>query len=110
MSLLDTINYQFKGITDAIGTAINATVNSTNISYGFIGVSTAILGYYTFFENDIEKTAEQPKVQQPEAQQPEPEAQQPEPEAQQPEVQKQPEAQPVISGGKKKKRHTRKLF
>ena len=33
---------------------INAILNPSNISYGFIGITTAILGYYTFFENNIE--------------------------------------------------------
>ena len=30
------------------------SINSTTFSYGFIGITTVILGYYTFFENDIE--------------------------------------------------------
>jgi hypothetical protein len=50
MSLLDTA----KSMTNTIKKAINASITSSTISYGFIGISTAILGYYTFFENDIE--------------------------------------------------------
>ena len=71
MSLLDSAKYQLKTMTNAIKTAVNATVNSTTISYGFIGISTAILGYYTFFENDIETPAtEQPAMEQPAMEQP----------------------------------------
>ena len=35
---------------------INSLLTSSpnNISYSFIGITTIILGYYTFFENDIE--------------------------------------------------------
>ena len=75
MSLLDSAKYQLKTMTNAIKTAVNATVNSTTISYGFIGISTAILGYYTFFENDIETPAkEQPATEQPPTEQPAPSA------------------------------------
>ena len=71
MSLLDSAKYQLKTMTNTIKTAVNATVNSTTISYGFIGISTAILGYYTFFENDIETPAkEQPATEQPATEQP----------------------------------------
>ena len=54
MSLLDSTNYQIKSITNTIKNTINTSLNSSIISYGFIGMTTAILGYYTFFENDIE--------------------------------------------------------
>ena len=37
---------------------VNALLNPSNISYGFIGITTAILGYYTFFENNIEDVPE----------------------------------------------------
>ena len=37
---------------------VNALLNPSNISYGFIGITTAILGYYTFFENNIEDVSE----------------------------------------------------
>ena len=56
MNLLDSAKYQLKTMTNAIKT----TINTTTISYGFIGISTAILGYYTFFENDIETPVMEP--------------------------------------------------
>ena len=71
MSLLDRAKYQIKSITN---------LTSSTVSYGLIGISTAILGYYTFFENDIEIPApevqigtpltEQPSTEQPSTEQP----------------------------------------
>jgi len=52
MSLL--INTKNK-IKNKIQTIANYLIDTTKISYGFIGLTTAILGYYTFFENNIEK-------------------------------------------------------
>ena len=47
MNLLDNTQNQIKNIAKTL-------LEPSNISYGFIGLTTAILGYYTFFENDIE--------------------------------------------------------
>jgi hypothetical protein len=47
MSLFDSAKSKINSIA-------NATFTSTNVTYGFIGISTAILSYYTFFEKDIE--------------------------------------------------------
>ena len=104
MSLLDTAKYQIKSITN---------LTSSTVSYGLIGISTAILGYYTFFENDIEIPApevqigtpltEQPSTEQPSTEQPSTE----QPSTEQPSTE-QPSTEPpkneTIFGGKKKKR------
>jgi hypothetical protein len=62
MSLFDSAKSQLNSVANTIKTVANATINSTTITYGFIGVSTAIISYYTFFENDIEvpQVIEQP--------------------------------------------------
>jgi hypothetical protein len=36
------------------------TSNPTSISYMLIGISTAILGYYTFFDNNISEAVPEP--------------------------------------------------
>ncbi len=62
MSLFDSAKSQLNSVANTIKTVANATINSTTITYGFIGLSTAIISYYTFFENDIEvpQVIEQP--------------------------------------------------
>jgi cytoskeletal protein RodZ len=47
MNLLDNTQNQIKNITKTL-------LEPSNISYGFIGLTTVLLGYYTFFENNIE--------------------------------------------------------
>ena len=47
MNLLDNTQNQIKNITKTL-------LKPSNISYGFIGLTTVLLGYYTFFENNIE--------------------------------------------------------
>ena len=47
MNLLDNTQNQIKNITKTL-------LHPSNISYGFIGLTTVLLGYYTFFENNIE--------------------------------------------------------
>jgi hypothetical protein len=47
-------------ILDNAKKAINSAMNSTNITYGFVGITTVILSYYTFFENDIENPLNEP--------------------------------------------------
>jgi hypothetical protein len=47
MNLLDNTKNQIKNITKTL-------LEPSNISYGFIGLTTVLLGYYTFFENNIE--------------------------------------------------------
>ena len=104
MSLLDRAKYQIKSITN---------LTSSTVSYGLIGISTAILGYYTFFENDIEIPApevqigtpstEQPSTEQPSTEQPSTE----QPSTEQPSTEQpstEPQKNETIFGGKKKKR------
>ena len=47
MNLLDNTQNQIKNIAKTL-------LHPSNISYGFIGLTTVLLGYYTFFENNIE--------------------------------------------------------
>jgi hypothetical protein len=54
MSLFDSAKSKINSVVNSVKTVANATINSTTVTYGFIGVSTAILSYYTFFEKDIE--------------------------------------------------------
>lgn len=54
MSLLDSAKSKINSFVNSVKTVANATINSTTVTYGFIGISTAILSYYTFFEKDIE--------------------------------------------------------
>ena len=61
MSLLDRAKYQIKSITN---------LTSSTVSYGLIGISTIILGYYTFFENDIEIPAPEVPIETPSTEQP----------------------------------------
>jgi len=65
MSLYDSAKSQIKSVTNTIKTVANATINSTTITYGFIGVTTAIISYYTFFENDIEVPSSLPITSSP---------------------------------------------
>jgi len=70
MSLYDSAKSQIKSVTNTIKTVANATINSTTITYGFIGVTTAIISYYTFFENDIEVPSSSPITSSPILEQP----------------------------------------
>ena len=54
MNLLDNTQNQIKNITKTLLRPIKTLLEPSNISYGFIGLTTVLLGYYTFFENDIE--------------------------------------------------------
>ena len=58
MSLLNNTKYKFTNVFD-----------SSLIINGFIGVSVVILGYYTFFENNIEIPIESEPQQMSEPQQ-----------------------------------------
>jgi hypothetical protein len=51
-------------ILDDAKKIINSAITPTNITYGFVGITTAILSYYTFFENDIETPVENQSVEQ----------------------------------------------
>ena len=51
-------------ILDDAKKIINSAITPTNITYGFVGITTAILSYYTFFENDIETPVENQPVEQ----------------------------------------------
>jgi hypothetical protein len=52
-------------ILDDAKKIINSAITPTNITYGFVGITTAILSYYTFFENDIEKPLNETNEDQP---------------------------------------------
>jgi hypothetical protein len=52
-------------ILDNAKKIINSAITPTNITYGFVGITTAILSYYTFFENDIEKPLNETTENQP---------------------------------------------
>ena len=54
MNLLDNTQNQIKNITKTLLDPIKTLLHPSNISYGFIGLTTVLLGYYTFFENNIE--------------------------------------------------------
>ena len=60
MNILDDA----KKIINSAITPINSAITPTNITYGFVGITTAILSYYTFFENDIETPVENQSVEQ----------------------------------------------
>lgn len=57
-------------ILDDAKKIINSAITPTNITYGFVGITTAILSYYTFFENDIETPLNETNENQPVEQQP----------------------------------------
>ena len=50
-------------ILDDAKKIINSAITPTNITYGFVGITTVILSYYTFFENDIETPVENQPVE-----------------------------------------------
>jgi hypothetical protein len=53
MSLTENAKQKFNSIL---------TSNPTSISYTLIGISTAILGYYTFFGNNISEAVPEPAI------------------------------------------------
>lgn len=67
MSLFDSAKSK---INSLVKTVANTTFTSTTVTYGFIGISTAILSYYTFFEKDIEVPPTQEPTKQNVAEQP----------------------------------------
>ncbi len=44
---------------------VGKIMNPAFITYGFIGITTVILGYYTFFENNIEEPVQETLPQEP---------------------------------------------
>ena len=99
-------------INDKITNITKTLMNQNVLMYGFVGVTTVVLGYYTFFENDIE-TPQQPQLQP----QPQPQfsqesiqqsMQQPMQSIQSYFSQPQQQQQPSIVGGKNKKKKTRR--
>ncbi len=79
--------------------------NPSTITYGCLGVSTALLGYYTFFKSNDESSSFSEKESEPAVESmtvPEPMVDEPEPE---PVVTPEPEPEPESeqTGGKKKK-------
>jgi hypothetical protein len=73
------------------------TLNSTTIAYGFVGITTVILSYFTFFENDIEKPLDDPQLSVPPPLVPPPLVPPPQPLAPQ---------QPIFGGKNKRKKTT----
>ena len=101
-------------INDKITNITKTLMNQNVLMYGFVGITTAVLGYYTFFENDIETPQPEPQPEpqqqftkesiQQSIQQPMQSIQsyfsQPQPQPQQ--------QQPSVVGGKNKKKKTRR--
>lgn len=89
-----------RGITSTIS-------NPTYISYSLLGISSLILGYYTFFDNKIDETVQEPEPEEPEPVQEveEPAQEEPVQEVEEPiqEPEKETQEQPLFQGGKKKK-------
>jgi hypothetical protein len=57
-------------INDKITNITKTLMNQNVLMYGFVGVTTVVLGYYTFFENDIETPQPEPQPEpQPQPQQ-----------------------------------------
>ena len=103
-------------INDKITNITKTLMNQNVLMYGFVGITTAVLGYYTFFENDIETP---PPPPQPEPYQPDPQQQftqesiqqsiqQPMQSIQSYFSQPPPQQQPSVVGGKNKKKKTRR--
>ena len=57
-------------ILDDAKKIINSAITPTNITYGFVGITTVLLSYYTFFENDIENPLNETTENQPVENQP----------------------------------------
>ena len=101
-------------INDKITNITKTLMNQNVLMYGFVGVTTVVLGYYTFFENDIETPQPEPQPQL----QPQPQQQFSQESIQQSMQQpmqsiqsyfSQPQQQqPSIVGGKNKKKKTRR--
>jgi len=84
-----------RGITSTIS-------NPMYISYSLLGISSLILGYYTFFDNKIDETVQEPELKEPEPVQEVEEPAQEEP-IQEQEEPVQTQEQPLFQGGKKNK-------
>ena len=100
----DALNYLEK-TTNQIKTMIT---NPTSLTYGCIGISTIVLGYYTFFKSDGDKS--EPKEESESvAEEPAPVVEEPapaeEPVAEQPVAEEPQEEQ---TGGKSRKKSTKK--
>jgi hypothetical protein len=104
-------------INDKITNITKTLMNQNVLMYGFVGVTTVVLGYYTFFENDIEtpqlESQPQPQPQSQPQQQFSQESiqqsmQQPMQSIQSYFSQPQQQQQPSIVGGKNKKKKTRR--
>lgn len=54
---MNNIERTTRGITNMI-------TNPTYISYGFLGISSFILGYYTLFDNKIDEVVSEPSPKQ----------------------------------------------
>jgi hypothetical protein len=104
----DALNYLEK-TRNQINTMIT---NPTSLTYGCLGISTIVLGYYTFFKSDNDKS-ELKEESESVAEEPEPVAEEPvaeepspteEPAVEEPE----PEPQEEQTGGKSRKKSTKK--
>jgi hypothetical protein len=98
---MNKLEHATRGITSTIS-------NPMYISYSLLGISSLILGYYTFFDNKIDETVQEPELKEPEPIQEveEPEPEEPVQEVEEPIQEQEPvqtQEQPLFQGGKKKK-------
>lgn len=100
MSLYDSAKSKINGVLNSIKIAANASINSTTITYGFIGITTGILSYYTFFEKDIEVSPKEEPTKQ--------NAIETQPVVEEPEVEPPAIEQPPQTGGKTRKKTQRR--
>lgn len=94
---------------------LDSAKNTTTIAYGFVGITTLILSYFTFFENDIEKPLDDPQLSVPPPLVPPPQPLVPQPFMSQPLVPQPfmpqppgppPSRQPIFGGKNKRKKTT----
>lgn len=83
---------------------VGKIMNPAFITYGFIGITTVILGYYTFFENNIEEPVQETLPQEPLSQEPSFMPQEPSFMPQEP----QPQPQQIYGGTKTNKKKIKK--
>ena len=97
-------------INDKITNITKTLMNQNVLMYGFVGITTAVLGYYTFFENDIETPPPppQPEPQQQFAQESIQQSIQQPMQSIQSYFSQPQQQQPSVVGGKNKKKKTRR--
>ncbi len=87
---------------------VGKIMNPAFITYGFIGITTVILGYYTFFENNIEEPVQETLPQEPSFMPQEPSFMPQEPSFMPQEPQPQPQPQQIYGGTKTNKKKIKK--